>query len=112
MWNTPTEARLNKLPKIYDQSCMPIKDQTVHLHFFYGGSDWYVTEYDGFDSFFGVVILNNDKQNMELGYFSFKELKDIKMQMGMEIDCEKAKFFPPQKIKDISNLKDWVKKFN
>ena len=36
----------------------------LYLHFFIGGCDWYVAEYDGDDLFWGYVILNNDHVKM------------------------------------------------
>ena len=103
MWNVPNKNRLSKIPKLYETDGIPILEKNIYLHFFIGGCDWYITEYDGEDTFFGYVILNGDLQNAEFGYISFQELKDIKVSF-MEIDCELAKYWKPQKIKDIKNL--------
>jgi len=46
--------------------------------------------------FFGYVILNNDYQNAEWGYFSLDELRGVKTKEGLEIDYDlywKAKKF-------------------
>jgi len=79
MWNVPNKNRLSKIPKLYKTEWVPLLDKIVHLHFFIGNSDWYITEYDGEDTFYGYVILNGDKQYAEFGYISFQELKDIKV---------------------------------
>ena len=50
-------------------------DKLIHLHFFIGGCDWYICEYDGDDLFWGYAYLN-DPQNAEWGYISFPELKE------------------------------------
>ena len=63
MWNEPNKERLEKLPKLYETEHTPLKDKLIHLHFFIGGSDWYIAEFDGKDLFFGFAILNNDDQN-------------------------------------------------
>lgn len=58
----------------------------VHLHYFRGGSDWYITEKDregrGTEQAFGYTILNNDRQNAELGYISIDEI----VARGAELD--------------------------
>jgi hypothetical protein len=86
MWNEPSTERLIKIPNLYETEQTPLKQKIVHLHFFLGGCDWYVVEYDGEDIFFGYAILNNDYDMAEWGYISFRELKNINIS-GLEIDC-------------------------
>ena len=86
MWNIPSKKRLAKLPKLYETEGTPLKDKMIYFHFFIGGCDWYISEYDGEDLFFGFAILNNDMQNAEWGYISFRELKEIKVNGWCEID--------------------------
>ena len=88
MWNTPTASQLHEIPRLYENEDLPLGDKPIYLHFFIGGCDWYVTEYDGRDLFFGYAILNNDFDNAEWGYFSFTELKSIRVGFGIEIDCD------------------------
>jgi hypothetical protein len=88
MWNIPSLQRLNKIPRLYATEHIPLEDKLICLHFFIGGCDWYIAEYDGDDIFFGLVILNNDYENAEWGYTSFKELQSIRIQGWLEIDCE------------------------
>ncbi len=78
MYNTPTRSRLDKIPKLYETEHIEAQDKLIYLHFFIGGSDWYVSEYDGLDTFCGYVVLNGDYQCAEWGYFSFSELKEIR----------------------------------
>ena len=56
---------------------IPLKDKIIHVHFFIGGYDWYIAEYDGDDLFGGYAILNGDTENAEWGYVSFKELIEL-----------------------------------
>ena len=106
MWSIPSEKRLEKIPT--DTEKVEVLEKLVYLHFFFGGSDWYVVEYNPSKRvFFGYVILNGDKEMAEFGYFSFDELLEISIN-GFEIDCEKAKFWKPQKIRDIENLKHLI----
>ncbi len=89
MWNQPTEQQLAKLPRLYQTEDIPLRDKEIHLHFFIGGCDWYIAEYDGEDLFWGYAILNNDFEMAEWGYISFQELKELKIPPGFEVDCER-----------------------
>lgn len=78
-------------------------DAVVHLHYFYGGGDWWITEKDvdgGVDQAFGLVDLGHGP---EMGYISIAEMVRLKV---MDLDlhwvpktlCEvKAKKYPPVK---------------
>jgi hypothetical protein len=49
------------------------------FHYFFGGSDFYVCEYDPKDGLmFGYGILNGDLPNSEWGYFSVSEFTSSK----------------------------------
>lgn len=87
MWNTPNKKRLDTIPRLYETESTPLEDKLIHLHFFLGGCDWYISEFDGEDLFFGYAILNGDIGNAEWGYISFSELKSIKIGFA-EIDCD------------------------
>ena len=103
MWNTPTDEELATLPPFYSSEKTPIQEKMIHMHFFIGGSDWYAAEYNPEErNFFGFVILNNDYQMAEWGYFSLDELCDIKVSY-LEIDRDLH--FAPTKAEDIPNIK-------
>jgi hypothetical protein len=57
-----------------------LKDKIFYMHFFIGGCDWYIAEYDGEDLFWGYVVLNSDLQNSKLGYISYTELKTFNIK--------------------------------
>ena len=103
MWNTPTPKRLAKIPAIGTSANTEIKNIKIFLHFFVGGCDWYVAEFDGKDTFFGFVILNNDEVNAEWGYFSFSELQKLKQGFA-QVDCERVTYFPIQKVEKIDRI--------
>ena len=103
MWNAPSIERLAKIPKLYETEGMDLKEKTVHLHFFLGGSDWYAVEYDGKDLFFGYVIINDDMEMAEWGYFSFSELKSIKIK-GIEVDFDV--WWVERKASEIERIRD------
>ena len=88
MWNTPSNGILAQIPRLYEAENIPLEEKIIHLHFFIGGCDWFVAEFDGKDLFWGFTILNNDHINAEWGYFSFAELKQIKVKGWLEIDCD------------------------
>jgi len=115
MWNTPTPARLAKIPRLYETEEIPLKEKQVHLHFFGADCDWYIVEFDGDDTFFGFACINGDLQNAEWGYVSFSDLKDFRMDgpiikgkkswkkliNQLNIDCEKAKYFLVKPAKEV-----------
>ena len=102
MWNTPTRKQLETIPKLYETEKIELKDKLVHMHFFIGGSDWYVVEYDQYDIFFGFVVLNCDYANSEWGYFYFSELKSININ-GFEIDCDL--YWEVRKASDVDKIR-------
>lgn len=85
MWNVPSEKELAKIPKLYEQDGKG-KNTLIHLHFFIGNSDWFISEYDGEDTFFGFVCLNGWKEFAEWGYISFRELKELIAKATMKVD--------------------------
>ena len=102
MWNTPSNEKLDSIPRLYETEDVDLKEKVIHLHFFLGGCDWYVCEYDGGDIFWGFVILNNDFQCSEWGYISFDELKKIQVQGWLEIDCDL--YWEPKPAKEIDRI--------
>jgi hypothetical protein len=84
MWNKPTAEQLAAVPRLYETEHIATDDKIIYLHFFIGGCDWYIAEFDGEDLFFGYVNLN-DPQNAEWGYISFRELDAINLD-GLEVD--------------------------
>jgi hypothetical protein len=104
MWNEPSEEGLSQIPKLYETEDIPIKDKLIYLHFFIGGCDWYVVEYEN-DRFFGYVILNEDIINAEWGYFCLSELKEIKISGWVEIDCETEDIWKVKKVSEIKKIK-------
>jgi len=103
MWNEPKQERLAKIPRLYETEDVNLKDKLIYLHFFIGGCDWYVAEFDGEDLFWGYAILNNDFDMAEWGYFSLLELKAISLH-GIEIDCELEEYFPVRKASGIHRI--------
>ena len=102
MWNTPTRQQFDQIPRLYETENIPSEEKLIYLHFFLGGCDWYISEYDGDDLFFGLAILNGDFEMAEWGYISFAELKSISID-GLEIDCVSG--WTPKKASGIENIR-------
>ena len=104
MWNIPDQSKLNSIPRLYETEDRKMSEKLIYLHFFIGGCDWYIAEYDGDDLFFGYAILNGDIENAEWGYISFSELIDIKVGF-VEIDCDRHWKIVP--ASDVSLIRCW-----
>lgn len=84
-----TKDIIKKLPPLYSQDGNP--DAKVQVKFFCPWSSWtwYATEYDGKDTFFGLVKGHEN----ELGYFSLAELQGVRGPGGLKI--ERDRWFKP-----------------
>lgn len=96
-----------RLPKLYEQDGKGF-DAIVNVKFFdpYGGSVWFVTEYDPEERLcYGWVCLNGDLQCAEFGYISLDELESVKKFGKPRI--ERDLYFKPvtlrQALKDRFN---------
>ena len=105
MWNEPTKERLAKIPRLYETDHIPLKDKLIYLHFFLGGCDWYISEFDGEGIFFGFAILNNDYEMAEWGYISFRELKSLSYNGCLEVDCELEEIWQVKKALEIDKIR-------
>ena len=109
MFNKPTSTQLATIPRLYQTEEIPLKDKPVYLHFFIGNSDWYVMEFNRKDTFWGFVILNNDYEMAEFGYFSFHELADIRIKGFFEIENDASwQVRPAHKIERICQAQGWT----
>jgi hypothetical protein len=104
MWNIPSKERLAKIPRLYETEKMSVEQIEIHLHFFISDCDWFIAEYDGDDLFWGFAILNGDLLNAEWGFVSFTELKSIKINGWLEVDCELEQNWRVRKAKDVEKI--------
>ena len=78
------EQRIKAIPPLYGNEDKGLKGSQVHLHYFFGGTDIYISELDPESgTAFGFTCLNGDKYNAELGYQYIPEIIAIK---GMNLD--------------------------
>lgn len=91
-----TKELSESIPKLYAQEAKG-EEAVVHCKFFdpCGSWSWFVTEFDGEDTFFGLV----DGFDVELGYFSLSELQSYKgpLKIGIERDV----WFQPCTLKKL-----------
>ena len=78
-----TEDLRKKMPGLYQQEKLG-GDAVVHAKYFTPDSNWtwYATEFDGRDTFFGLV----DGFEKEFGYFSLSEMQSVRGPMGLPIE--------------------------
>jgi hypothetical protein len=70
------ETALNKCPKLGETDGM--KEHPLMFHYFTGGNDIFICEYDRDDLMYGYGILNGDLPNSEWGYFSVSALTKVR----------------------------------
>ena len=69
------QFQLEKCPRIKETDGM--KEHPAVFHYFCGGTDIYICEYDRINEMFGFGILGGDVEMSEWGYFSLIELTGI-----------------------------------
>lgn len=94
--NLLDKASREKLPSLYANEEKGLDAEAV-VKFFTPDSNWtwYASEFDGEDIFFGLVI----GFEIELGYFSLKELKEARGPLGLPI--ERDLHFKPKSLKEL-----------
>ena len=85
-----------QLPALYSQENKGT-EATAIVKFFspVGSWTWYATEFDGEDTFFGLV----DGFEKELGYFSLSELEGVTLQFGLKIERDTG--WTPTPLKNL-----------
>jgi hypothetical protein len=101
MWNTPDKETLDQVPRFYETEGTPLADKIIHLHFFLGGSDWYIAEYDGDEMFWGFAVLNGDLQMAEWGRISFEELRELKIGF---IEVDHDLYWQKRPAREVENI--------
>lgn len=90
-----TQKIKSQLPPLYSSEKQ--QDPMIWCKFFTPDAQWtwYVMEYDGDDTFFGLV----HGFERELGYFSLSELLSVRGAMGLPIERDKC--FRPCRLSEI-----------
>ena len=108
MWNEPTQEQLADLPRLYETEEVPLADKIIAMHFFLGGCDWWIVEFDGKDLLWGYAVLNGDQENGEWGYISLSELRALKVRPGIEVDFDLH--WTPKQAKDIPQIERGIRR--
>jgi len=92
-----TQEVRRKLPALYSQDGKGGK-AVARVKFFTPDADWtwWATEFDGEDTFFGLV----EGMERELGYFSLAELKKVRGGLGLGI--ERDLHWTPKTLAEIA----------
>ncbi len=92
-----TEEVRKQIPPLDSQDGLGGK-AIAYVKYFTPDAGWtfYATEFDGKDTFFGLV----DGQYKELGYFSLSELKSVRGPMNLPI--ERDLYWQPKKLEEIA----------
>ena len=92
-----TKEIRKKLPPLYLQEGKGGKAVALVKYFSPSSSwTWYASEFDGEDTFFGLV----DGHCKELGYFSLSELESVNGPMGLPI--ERDLYWQPKTLEEIA----------
>lgn len=93
-----TKELIKQFPPIYGTENIPLENKKVIAKFFTPDAQytWYAVEYDGEDTFFGLV----DGQDKEWGYFTLSELQQVRGRFGLPV--ERDLYFGHPTIKELS----------
>lgn len=94
-----TKQIASKMPKLYESEVLGM-DAVAYVRYFSlkGDWEWYGTEFDGTDRFYGLV----NGFEPEFGYFSLSELsKVVVKELGGIPAIERDLYFEPTPIKEI-----------
>ena len=92
-----TKDQLARLPKLYATEDTALDNKKVIVKLFHLASNWswYVIEYDGDDTCWGLV----DGFELEYGYFALSELSQAVGPFGLSV--ERDKWFTPTTVGNV-----------
>jgi hypothetical protein len=81
----PPAEEMAAWPKYYSTEEVPVGDKPIAAHYFQGGMDWYIAEYDPKENeAFGYVDLGLG--HPEWGYIPLGDVEELRGQMGLPIE--------------------------
>lgn len=91
----PSDEVLANIPGLYETEDIRLDDKVLHLHYFVGGSDWYIAELDPeTGEAFGWAQMAPGCG--EWGYISLPELAAVQARaFGMVLPVERDLHFTP-----------------
>lgn len=96
--NLLTKNLIQKLPGLCETEEIPTENKVAVAKFFHPWSNWtwYVIEYDGKDTCWGLV----SGHEAEFGYFTLSELSKVQYPAGISI--ERDIFFRPTLVSELA----------
>lgn len=85
MWNEPTKEDLANIPKMGLVSDGNTSTMWIQCHFFLKNWHWYISEFDGVDTFMGFFVWGPGSGRWE--YIWLHELKELKID-GAEVEFD------------------------
>ena len=99
-----TQAIRSKLPPLGSTEAQSHDQLIVQAKFFTPDSSWtwFATEFDGDDTFFGLVV----GFEVEMGYWLLSELESVRGPLGLPI--ERDLWFKPTPLSHVPEYAHWV----
>lgn len=91
-----TNKLRNELPALYSQENNPAPVAAVRFIDTLGNWSWYAVEFDGENTFFGLVL----GFEREFGYFSLSEFEEVNQSAGFA-RIQRDRDFQPTPVHDI-----------
>lgn len=82
--NLMPQSIRKSLPALYSTEHKKPEEVPVVVKYFnpVGAGTWYVTEFDGIDTMFGLCVIHE----AEMGYVNLSELQSLRLPFGMGIE--------------------------
>jgi hypothetical protein len=95
----PPTGQAATIPGSNGTEDVPVGDKVLHLHYFAGGCDWWIAEYDpATGEAFGYACLG-DPECAEWGYLDLSELEQVNVRGGLLI-VERDLYWTPTRAAD------------
>lgn len=93
-----SNSLIEKIPGLYKTEVCRLEDKVVHAKFFTPWTNWtwFVIEYDPCERIAWGLVIGHEA---EFGYFSLKEIEEIKGPAGLRI--ERDLHFKPIVLRDL-----------
>ncbi len=95
-----TAELAKKIPSLYANENSSHAEAIAHVKFFspYSGWTWYAMEFDGEDTFYGLVI----GHEREFGYFSLSELENLSGMNGQLPLVERDLYWSARPVAEVN----------
>lgn len=99
----PGAEALAAVPALYETEPLPTAEKVIHLHFFVGGSDWWVAEIDEEARIAFCFASLGDHGGAEWGYVDLAELRALVARPGGHpVVVERDLSWRPTRFSDVT----------